>query len=138
MAVKFLKFLCKVINCCLTYFRLILYLSIITTSKGDAPELKELLLLQFSNGKELRIRDRISHIWKNLAITLGFNQAKIKGIEISCHYQPEDATYEMFRQWLKGAHGDLKPATWSTLIQSLRDVKLTGIADMLSNLVCLH
>ena len=73
--------------------------------------------------------------WKNVAITLGFSRAKIKGIEMSCHYQPEDATLEMFRQWLKGALSQLKPATWSTLIQSLKDVKLTEIAAMLSNVV---
>ena len=77
----------------------------------------------------------MAHIWKNVAITLGFNRANIKGIEMSCHYQPEDAILEMFRQWLKGAHSELKPATWSTLIQSLKDVKLTEIAAMLSNLV---
>ena len=77
----------------------------------------------------------MAHIWKNVAITLGFSRANIKGIEMSCHYQPEDATLEMFRQWLKGAHSQLKPATWSTLIQSLKDVKLTEIAAMLSNMV---
>ena len=77
----------------------------------------------------------MAHIWKNVAITLGFSRATIKGIEMSCYYQPEDATLEMFRQWLKGAHRDLKPATWSTLIQSLKDVKLTEIAAMLSNMV---
>ena len=79
----------------------------------------------------------MAHIWKNIAITLGFSRANIKGIEMSYHYQPEDATLEMFIQWLKGAHSELKPATWSTLIQSLKDVKLTDIAAMLSNLVSL-
>ena len=77
----------------------------------------------------------MAHIWKNVAITLGFSRATIKVIEMSCHYQPEDATLKMFRQWLKVAHSQLKPATWSTLIQSLKDVKLTEIAAMLSNLV---
>ena len=105
------------------------------TTKGNVPELKELLLLECSNGKELRIRESVTPDWKNVAITLGFNHANIKGIEMSCHYQPEDATLEMFRQWLKGANRDLKPATWSTLIQSLKDVKLNEIAAMLSNLV---
>ena len=77
----------------------------------------------------------MAHVWKDIAITLGFNRVKIRGIEMSSHYQPKDATLEMFRQWLKGAHSELKPATWSTLIQSLKDVKLTQVADMLSNLV---
>ena len=77
----------------------------------------------------------MAHIWKNVAITLGFSRANIKGIEMSCLLQTQEATFEMFRQWLKGAHSELKPATWSTLIQSLKDVKLTEIAAMLSNLV---
>ena len=79
----------------------------------------------------------MAHIWKNVAITLGFSRANIKGIEMSCLHQPQEATFEMFRQWLKGAHSQLKPATWSTLIPSLKDVKLTEIAAMLSNLVSL-
>ena len=77
----------------------------------------------------------MAYIWKNVAITLGFNGANIKGIEMNCHYQTDDATLEMFKQWLKGAHSELKPATWSTLIQSLKDVKLTEMGAMLSNLV---
>ena len=76
-------------------------------------------------------------VWKYIAITLGFNGAKIRSVEMDCYHKPNEASLEMFRQWLKGAHSDLKPATWSTLIQSLRDVKLTKIADMLSDLVCL-
>ena len=102
---------------------------------GKAPKLHELLLLKYANGKELRIMEAVAPFWKKVANTLGFDEARIRAIEIGCHYQPEDATREMFCRWLEGDR-HLKPATWSTLIQSLKDVKLTEIVILLSNLVC--
>ena len=97
--------------------------------------LNELLLIKFSDGNTLRIIEVVARIWQRIALSLGFDEARIKSIEIGCHYQPEDACREMFGLWLEG-DGDLKPATWSHLIQSLRDVNLTEIAVKLSNLVC--
>ena len=102
---------------------------------GNVPKLHELLLLRFANGNTLRIIELVAPIWHRIALTLGFNEAQTKSIEISCHYQPEDACREMFSLWLEGI-GDLKPAIWSTLIQCLKDVSLTEIAVKLSNLVC--
>ena len=78
--------------------------------------------------------ETLAPFWKDIAITFGFDEARIKSIDMSCHYRAESATLEMFSLWLKGAH-DLKPATWSTLIQSLKDLKLTEIAVILTNLV---
>ena len=74
-------------------------------------------------------------IWQKIASKLGFNEIKIKNLEMSYHFK-EDATIEMFTQWLEGV-GDLQPATWSTLIESLRDVNLTKTVALLRNLVCL-
>ena len=80
--------------------------------------------------------EKVAPVWKKTAITLGFDEAKISTIEIGSHYKPEDATLEMFSLWLKGAQ-HLKPATWSTLITCLKDVKLNELANLLNNLVCL-
>ena len=104
---------------------------------GKAPKLQELLLLKYANGKELRIMEAVAPFWKKVASTLGFDEARIRAIEVGCHYQSEDATREMFCLWLEGDR-HLKPATWSTLVQSLKDVNLTEIAVLLSNLVCLQ
>ena len=94
-------------------------------------------MLKLPTGKELRIMAAVAPIWKKMAVSLGFDEANIKAIEMCCHYQPEDASREMFSQWLEGNNCDLKPATWSTLVQSLKEVNLRNIARFLRNLVCL-
>ena len=98
--------------------------------------MRELFLLKLPNGEELRIMEKVAPKWKKMAVSLGFDEANIKAIEMGCHYQPEDASREMFSQWLEGVNCDLKPATWSTLVQSLMDVNLRNIARFLRNLVC--
>ena len=101
----------------------------------STPKLNELLVLKVGRN-EIRIIDKVAPIWKNTALTLGFDEAKISCIEIGSHYKPEDATREMFSLWLKGAN-NLKPPTWSTLIESLKDVKLKELAkNIVKNLVC--
>ena len=117
--------------------KLFFFMSLYDLHLGKAPKLHELLLLKYANGKELRIMEAVAPFWKKVANTLGFDEARIRAIEIGCHYQPEDATREMFCRWLEGDR-HLKSATWSTLIQSLKDVNLTEIAVLLSNLVCLQ
>ena len=102
---------------------------------GKVPTLNELLLIKFSDGNALRIIEVVAPIWQRIALSLGFDEARIKSIEKGCLYQPEDATIEMFGLWLEDV-SDLKPATWNNLILSLRDVNLTEIAVKMSNLVC--
>jgi hypothetical protein len=98
---------------------------------GKRPELHELQLLEFDEGREpLRIMERVVPKWKQVAIALGFNGSRIETIEISALRQPEDACLKMFSDWLTGGH-DLKPPTWDVLIHSLRAANLPEIADLL-------
>ena len=76
---------------------------------------------------------RVAPQWKQMAIALGFNEARIKSIEKREHYQPDDASFEIFSCWLEGEH-DLKPPTWDVLIQCLTHANLLDIAEMLSNI----
>ena len=101
---------------------------------GESPKLCELQLLKLASRRELRIIETVAPHWKKVAIALGFNQARIKTIEMGSHYQPEEACREIFSSWLNGAH-DLKPVTWSSLIQCLKEAKLMETVDMLSNMV---
>ena len=78
--------------------------------------------------------EKVAPVWKKAAIILGFDQDRIKRIEMDAHYKMEHATLEMFSLWLKGAH-DLQSATWNTLIQCLNEAKLKETAEMLKNLV---
>ena len=98
---------------------------------GKRPELYELQLLEFDKGMEsLRIMEKVTPKWKQVAIALGFNGSKIKTIEMGALRQPEDACLSMFSDWLAGGH-DLQPPTWDILIQSLRAANLPEIVDLL-------
>ena len=97
---------------------------------GKRPELYELQLLEFDKGMEsLRIMEKVTPKWKQVAIALGFNGSKIKTIEMGALRQPEDACLSMFSDWLDGGH-DLQPPTWDILIQSLRAANLPEIVDL--------
>lgn len=99
---------------------------------GTKPELHELQLLKFDKGrKSVRIMEKVTPKWKQVAIALGFNGSRIEAIEIGAHYQPGGACLKMFTDWLAGSH-DLKPPTWDVLIQSLSVANLAGTADLLN------
>ena len=98
---------------------------------GKTPELYELELLEFDKGrKSLRIMERVTPKWKQVAIALGFNGSRIEAIEMGAPWRPQDACLKMFTDWLAGGH-DLRPPTWDVLIQSLRAANLSEIADLL-------
>ena len=71
--------------------------------------------------------------WKQMAVAMGFSVARFKSIEKGEHYQPDDASFEIFSCWLQGEH-DLRPPTWEFLIQCLKEANILDIAEMLSNL----
>ena len=105
------------------------------TRLGTSPELHELQLLTFGEGKEsVRIMERVIPKWKQLAIAFGFNGSRIEAIEMGALRQPGDACLKMFTDWLAGGH-DLQPPTWDALILSLRVAKLTEVADLLSSTI---
>ena len=100
---------------------------------GTKPELHELQLLKFDEGRKLvRIMEGVTPKWKQVAIALGFNGSRIEAIEMGVLRQPADACLKMFTDWLDGGH-DLQPPIWNVLIQSLRAANLTEIADLLNH-----
>ena len=107
----------------------------INNSAGTKPTLPELQFLEVFNRQEpLRIMESVARCWKQFAIFLGYDCARIGIIQESLHYQPEGATLEMFSRWLQGDH-DLKPVTWKSVIEGLKIVRLTNIVNVLSNMV---
>ena len=96
--------------------------------------MNELQLLKIPDGTELRIIEKVVPKWKQVAIALGFDGARIETIEMGALRQPEHASRKMFTAWLAGGH-DLKTRTWDVLIQSLKAVKLTEIADLLNHTI---
>ena len=102
---------------------------------GTTPELHELQLLKLDNGREsVRIMERVTPKWKQVAIALGFNGSRIEAVDMGAFHQPGDACLKMFTDWLAGGH-DLQPPTWDVLIQSLTAANLTDIADLLNGTI---
>ena len=102
---------------------------------GNTPKLRQLQLLKFPDGTELRIMEKVAPKWEEVAIALGFDGARIETIEIGAYCKPRIACRKMFIDWLSGGH-DLKRPTWGSLVQSLRAAKLTEIvADLLSHTI---
>jgi hypothetical protein len=101
---------------------------------GNTPRLRELQLLRFPNGNEVRIIERVAPEWDEVAVALGFNGAKIKTIKMGAYYQPGKACLEMFIDWLNGGH-DLEPPTWDALIQSLNAANIIDLANLLSTTI---
>ena len=93
------------------------------------PKLHELQLLEFPDGKELRIIDTVAPKWRQVAIALGFEGPKIETIEMGAHFQPDDACLKMFIDWLSRG----RDLTWKSLIQSLKAANLTEIANLLNS-----
>ena len=59
---------------------------------GTKPELHELQLLKFDEGRKLiRIMEGVIPKWKQVAIALGFNGSRIEAIEMGALRQPGDA-----------------------------------------------
>ena len=100
---------------------------------GNIPKIFELQLLKSTefDGNEIRIMEAVAPKWKQVAIALGFNEARIEIIEMGSCYQPEDACLKMFSLWLAGGH-NLKSPSWEVLIHSLRAANLTELANLLS------
>ena len=65
--------------------------------------------------------------WQNVAIALGFDQARIKIIEKDYPTRAVDACREIFVRWLNGEH-DLAKPTWNALINALQDAGLASVA----------
>ena len=52
----------------------------------------------------MRIMERVTPEWKQVAIALGFNGSRIKAIEMGALRQPGDACLAMFTDWLARGH----------------------------------
>ena len=80
----------------------------------------------------LKITDRVSAKWKDVALRLHFEGHCIDIIEINCHYQAVPACRTMFTRWLEG-YGH-KPKTWRTLIIALKEANLSTVAEKLEKM----
>ena len=73
--------------------------------------------------------------WKEIAIALGYDGAKIQSIEMGSHFQPEEACRRVFMDWLNGDHDCCKPITWATVIQCLHEADHSTVAEELQRII---
>ena len=113
---------------------ILLLLSIFNIDK--APSLDELQLLKSVDGSCIRIIETIAYDWQSVAIALGFNGPRIKNVERDHPNRCEGASRDMLARWLHGEHDLHGSVTWATLIDSLEEAEMTGLAEKVRQ--CLH
>ena len=95
----------------------------------------QLVLIKYDDQgtqRELRIRNEIAPEWKNLAALLGFKPSNVTTIEAAAHYQPQEATDKMLREWMAKDWD----CTWRKLIRKMEDVGLKVPAKDLAYALC--
>ena len=80
-------------------------------------------MLKSRDGREVRIIEAVAAEWEKLAIRFGFEGPRINSIRKGTFFKPDDACFKMFTKWLAGEH-NLKPPTWSNLIQCLEETQI--------------
>lgn len=94
----------------------------------EAPTLLLLQTLKLDSEKSLRIIKKVQPYWKKLAIQLGMEDS-YKTIENQ--NKDSEACQEMLSQWINGQGS--APASWKTLIQALKDIELSTLAEKLES-----
>ena len=97
----------------------------------------ELLIFKYPDGTKVRIVEEIGTKYELFGILLLRDRtgAKVKNIAYRCSNDPERINTEILQQWLAGM-GKL-PVTWATLVEVLRDIGLSTLADGISTVQCL-
>ena len=54
--------------------------------------------------------------------------SRVRGIKQTCLGEPEDVVLRILQEWLEGKG---LPVTWESLIQTLRDIDLSVLADQI-------
>ena len=86
------------------------------------PTLAKLSLLRTSQGKKIKIIERVAPFWQRLGDQLDFDESGSRLALIQAEYpnNPMACCRAMFQHWLNG--NGLTPCSWHTLIELLNDL----------------
>ena len=98
----------------------------------STPKLHQLDLLEFS-GKSLKLIQRVTAKWEQIAIRLHFEGHMIDTIRKNCPQQAESACQSMLTKWLNGE--GCQPISWRTLITVLNEANLLSVAQDLEDFI---
>ena len=115
------------------------YLCSITSFPNFAgiPIMSELLDFECADKRKINIPEEVGIKFTQFgAILLPQDQsgARVKNMAYKHSNDPERINTEILREWLTG--NGKQPVTWSTLVEVLRDIGLSALADDISNVQC--
>ena len=97
----------------------------------------DLVSFTHADGTKVCIAEEIGTKYERFGILLLQDRtgANVRNIAHRCSNDPERINTEILQQWLAGM-GKL-PVTWATLVEVLRDIGLSTLADGISTVQCL-
>ena len=89
----------------------------------------QLTILSVDGGKNLNIIQKTSIHYANLGMILldDKNQEKVDGLKMKHCNDPVDIVTAIYKMWINGT--GRKPVTWQTLIDVLKDIELSSLAE---------
>ena len=85
------------------------------------------------NGKTVEVMELVAAKWEKVATRLHFDGAHISRIRQDSHLQAESACRIVFTEWLQGKGRE--PKTWNTVIEVLKEMKLSELAHNLEDVL---
>ena len=108
-----------------------------TCSPDTKPSLPELLKFTFTDGRSVNIPVEIGNKYSTFGIFLLNDDtgSKVMSMASKHHYNAEQINTEILHEWLIGS--GKKPVSWATLVNVLRDINLSTLADEIAADKCI-
>ena len=108
-----------------------------TCSPDTKPSLPELLKFTFTDGRSVNIPVEIGNKYSQFGIFLLNDDtgSKVMSMASKHHYNAEQINTEILHEWLIGS--GKKPVSWATLVNVLRDISLSTLADEITADKCI-
>ena len=105
-----------------------MYLFAVPQTPGTKPTLPELLQLNISRDIATKYFEFGTFL---LDDSIG---SRVRNLEHQHQRNAEQINTEILRQWVNGS--GKKPVTWATLVEVLRDIELSTLADNIETVKC--
>ena len=100
--------------------------------------MSELLKFECTDKRKINIPVEVGEKFFEFGVFLLQDQSGAKVKSMTCKHlnDPKRINIEILQEWLTGE--GKQPVTWSTLVEVLRDIGLSILADDISNVQCPH
>lgn len=104
---------------------------LINSFTDDLPKLHQLQRLEHREDT-VNVMETVAPIWEKVAVALHF-EGYVAVIKQNNQQQVEPSCLSMFSEWLNGR--GRRPASWLTLVDVLREVNLSHVADRITTIL---